>query len=110
MRVFAVFAMGLGGALLVLPLLAFGQAKESAASGGQAESAKKFRAFLADDWKRWMEEYPEVATHFGYPGQNDRWTDDSPDGIARRKKHLADSLAAVKAIQRSALPAGEQPY
>ena len=55
-----------------------------------------------------MEEYPESATRVGYPGQNDRWMDDSPAGIARRKKHLTDTLAALKAIPRNELPASEQ--
>jgi uncharacterized protein (DUF885 family) len=55
-----------------------------------------------------MEEYPEHATDVGYPGQDDRWRDDSPAGIARRKKHLADSLATLKATPRGELPASEQ--
>jgi uncharacterized protein (DUF885 family) len=105
-RIVAMLSMGLG-AFLVLPLLAFGQAKESTADA-QNESARKFRGLLADDWQRWLREYPEFATHVGYPGQNDRWTDDSPRGIESRKKHLADSLATLKAMQSSALPAGEQ--
>jgi len=33
-----------------------------------------------------MHEAPEYATQVGYPGQNDRWTDDSLEGIARRKE------------------------
>ena len=66
-------------------------------NSAQAEETRKFRAYLEADWKRWMEEYPEVATLVGYPGQNDRWIDDSPAGIERRKKHLAESLAELKA-------------
>jgi len=75
---------------------------------GQAKDPQKLRAFLEADWRRWMEEYPEHATHVGYPGQDDRWTDDSPVGTGRRKKHLADSLATLKAIPRSDLPPSEQ--
>jgi uncharacterized protein (DUF885 family) len=74
----------------------------------QSAAAQKLRAFLEADWQRWMQEYPEVATHVGFPGQNDRWTDDSPAGIERRKKHLAESLATLKAIHRTDLPASEQ--
>jgi uncharacterized protein (DUF885 family) len=55
-----------------------------------------------------MEEYPETATAVGYPGQNARWTDDSPAGIETRKKHLHDSVATLKTISRDALPEGEQ--
>jgi uncharacterized protein (DUF885 family) len=89
------------------PLLVFGQAAESH-SGASAAATKKFRAFLEGDWQRWLREYPEVATAVGYLGQDDRWTDDSEQGIERRKKHLAESLTALKALQRTALPANEQ--
>jgi uncharacterized protein (DUF885 family) len=101
MRMLILFAAGVSSVLLVLPLVAFGQPKDSG-------SAQKLRAFLDADWRRWMEEYPDHATHVGYPGQNDRWIDDSPAGIARRKQHLADSLATLKSIPRAELPTSEQ--
>src|ERR1700753_2064911 len=68
------------------------------------DEARRFRAYLDADWKRWMEEYPEVATGVGYPGQDARWTDDSPIGIQRKDKHLAESIAQLKEIRRDALP------
>jgi uncharacterized protein (DUF885 family) len=74
----------------------------------QAAAAKQFRKYLKADWKLWMEQYPEMATGVGYPGQNRRWTDDSPKGITARKVHLADSLKKLKAISRAALPGSEQ--
>ncbi len=52
----------------------------------------RFRRFLSEDWRRWMVQVPEVATGVGYPGQNGRWTDDSPKGIAARERHLQESL------------------
>ena len=58
--------------------------------------ARKFRSYLDADWKRWMEEYPEVATGVGFPGQDARWTDDSASGIERREKHLAESIAQTE--------------
>jgi uncharacterized protein (DUF885 family) len=98
--------------LWTVPLLVVSSAgKEQTKSqhgSSQHEAAQKFRAFLDEDWKRWMEEYPETATSVGYPGQNARWTDDSPAGIEARKKHLHDSVATLKTISRDALPAGEQ--
>src|ERR1700753_1672807 len=72
------------------------------------DEARKFRAYLDGDWKRWMEEYPEVATGVGFPGQDARWPDDSPAAIERKKKHLAESIAQLKQVRREALPAGEQ--
>ena len=44
----------------------------------------------------------------GYPGRNDRWTDDSETGIERRRAHLAESLAEIRRFDRETLPAGEQ--
>jgi uncharacterized protein (DUF885 family) len=79
---------------------------EKAPSGNNA--TKRLREFLAADWKYWIAEYPENATLFGYPGENDRWTDYSPQAIARRDRHLRESLAELEAIPRNELPAGEQ--
>jgi uncharacterized protein (DUF885 family) len=108
MRMLLLIAMTFGGAI-VMPLLALGHARESQDNAAaENTAAEKFRSFLEQDWKRWMQDYPEVATSIGYPGQNDRWTDDSPDGIASRKEHLANSLAALNAVRRDALPASEQ--
>ena len=95
-----------------LPLLVFsdgGPEPRVAQQGSpQQEAVYKFRAYLEEDWKLWMEQYPEMATSVGYPGQNARWTDDSPEGIEAHKKHLKDSLAALKNIHRDTLPAAEQ--
>jgi uncharacterized protein (DUF885 family) len=109
-RMLMLLAMAIASATLAFPLLSFAQANDSHQPNSNAQSAavQKLRAFLDADWRRWMQEYPEVATHVGYPGQDDRWTDDSPAGIQRRKKHLADSLATLKAIHRTDLPPGEQ--
>ncbi len=54
-----------------------------------------------------MAEAPEIATASGVPGYNDRWSDDSPSGIARRATHLDASLRAVEEIRPDGLsPAG----
>ncbi|HET8966620.1 MAG TPA: DUF885 family protein, partial [Candidatus Acidoferrum sp.] len=96
-------SFGLAALLFCLPLISLAQT--SAASG---QVGKEFRAYLDADWNRWMELYPELATGVGYPGQNRRWADDSPQGIGARKKHLAESLAKLKSFSREALPASEQ--
>jgi len=109
-RLLMLLALAIAIATLAFPLLSFAHAKDSQLPNANAQSgaAEKVRGFLDADWRRWMTEYPEVATHVGFPGQDDRWTDDSPAGIAGRKKHLTDSLAALKGIHRAELPAGEQ--
>jgi uncharacterized protein (DUF885 family) len=99
--------LAMGASLWAMPLLVVSSA-EPKQGGPQQDAAQKFRKFLDEDWKLWMEQYPEMATSVGYPGQNARWTDDSPAGIDARKRHLNDSLAALKKISRDTLPAGEQ--
>jgi uncharacterized protein (DUF885 family) len=106
MRIATIAFLILGPGLVFAPFLFAAQSGSSAQA--KAEPAKKFRAFLDSDWKQWMEEYPELATSVGYPGQNRRWTDFSPAGIAAHKKHLENSLATLKTFPRASLPASEQ--
>src|SRR3984957_17833893 len=105
MRMLALSAITLGS--LFLPLLGVA-ANANVTSDTSSDETRKFRAYLDADWKRWMEEYPEVATGVGYAGQDARWTDDSPTGIEARKKHLAESIAQLKQIRRDALPENEK--
>jgi uncharacterized protein (DUF885 family) len=104
MMLAVLFAMG---GLTIFPMLAFAQSGASQSSA-QSDAARTFRAYLDEDWKHWMEEDPEIATSVGFPGQNRRWSDDSPAGIEVRRKHLTESLAKLKTISRDALPAAEQ--
>lgn len=69
---------------------------------------RQFRDYLQQDWKRWMHEYPEMATDVGFPGENRRWNDHSPAGLAARENHLRESLAELRKINRAELPATEQ--
>ena len=96
-------AFSASSALFVLPLLAFAQASPNA-----PEATRIFRAYLDEDWKRWMQEYPETATAVGFPGQNRRWSDNSREGIEARINHLHESLAKLKTISSGALPAEEK--
>src|SRR5437867_2402202 len=65
-------------------------------------------AQLNEDWRYWMTQYPEIATSFGYPGQEDRWTDYSQSAIDRRAAFLRQSLALLDALDRSSLSAEDQ--
>ena len=66
------------------------------------------RTQLDDDWKYWMTQYPEVATQFGYPGQNARWTDYSQPAIDARAGYLKESAGRLAAIDRASLDAKDQ--
>jgi uncharacterized protein (DUF885 family) len=111
-RMLTIVALSIGNALLSMPLflLAPSAANEEngAETGSDNDAVRRCRAYLEEDWKRWMVEYPEVATAAGFPGQNRRWTDDSPAGIEARKKHLHESAARLKAFSRASLPRAEQ--
>jgi len=103
-RSVASMALSLLPILFSLPLLATAQG----GAPDQAEAGQRFRAFLSEDWKRWMHDYPEMATGVGFPGQNRRWTDESPAGFDARVKHLRKSLAALQEFERESLPSSEQ--
>ena len=98
---------GLSGMLLLMPGMAMAQ-RSGSTTEVRTPEAQRFRAYLDEDWRRWMVEYPEMATAVGFPGQNRRWQDDSPEGIERRKQHLRESLARLHTFLRANLPAGEQ--
>src|ERR1700682_573418 len=101
-------ALGIGSGLAIMPLLAVAQGSGGGGAGEQSEEWRKWRGYLEEDWKQWMREYPDTTTDLGFPGQNRRWTDDSPDGIAERVKHLHSSLATLKAFQKQELAPSEQ--
>jgi uncharacterized protein (DUF885 family) len=103
MRTFVLLTIGLGGALSIAPYPALANDK-AGDNPAQAEEVKKFRAFLDEDWKRAMVDQPEAATRLGFPGQNRRWRDKSPQGIELRKKHLRESISTLKMIRREELP------
>jgi uncharacterized protein (DUF885 family) len=107
MRTFVLLTVGLAGTLAIAPVLALANGR-AGDNREPAEEVKKFRAFLDQDWKRAMVDQPEGATALGFPGQNRRWSDNSPQGIELRKKHLRDSIATLKTIRREDLPEVEK--
>ncbi|HET9754171.1 MAG TPA: DUF885 domain-containing protein, partial [Myxococcales bacterium] len=74
-------------------------------SRSKAPAEQRLHAIFDLAWQHGNDEYPERATFRGVPGHGDRWTDLSADAIARRKRETAALLEAVRAIDRSALPA-----
>ena len=55
-----------------------------------------------------MTEFPELATHAGYPGQNQRWTDWSQAAVERRKSETHELFAVVQKIKRASLTPAKQ--
>jgi uncharacterized protein (DUF885 family) len=111
MKIVMAMTLGAASGLLFAPMMVLAQSAAHKMSSGENSdntAVAKFRAFLEEDWKRWMTEYPEMATGVGFPGQNRRWSDDSPAGLAGRTRHLHESAAELKRIWRAALPKTEQ--
>ena len=89
-------------------LLTLAVAFVAASSAQQQSDSVRLRQLFAQNWAYTMHEYPEFATAVGYPGQNARWTDNSLEAIARRKRELNDPLSALRAIDRAKLGATDQ--
>src|SRR5271163_4757873 len=107
MRCSNLLFMFVSAAMALVPGLVNAQNSPGRAAD-ESPAARHFRAYLEDDWKRWMVEYPQMATVVGFPGQNRRWSDDSPQGIEERKQHLHESLTKLKSFSRDTLPLAEQ--
>ncbi|MCC7438987.1 MAG: DUF885 domain-containing protein [Armatimonadetes bacterium] len=55
-----------------------------------------------------MFNFPEWATDVGFPGMDDRWTDNSIGAIEQRKREVELPLRALEAINRNALNPQDQ--
>src|SRR3954465_14562038 len=93
-------------ALVSISLLTIGCAAQSTKPPNGAGSA--LRTQLDEDWKYWMTQYPELATAYGYPGQNTRWTDYSGAAIDARGEYLRKSFDRLKAVDRAQLNTEER--
>jgi uncharacterized protein (DUF885 family) len=74
----------------------------------QGDDAKRLWELFNLDWEYSMRENPESATEVGYPGQNDRWSDQSLEAIERRKRELHAPMKVIQSINRSALNTSDQ--
>ena len=80
-------------------------AKESVARG---TASVKLKSFLAKQWIYLMHEFPEQATMVGFPGQNDRLTDQSLAALERRRRGTRCQVAALEKISRAQLRANDR--
>lgn len=78
------------------------------AQRGRVPDARRLHRLFEVNWRYRMHEFPEFATYVGYPGQNARWTDRSPEAIARRKRELEEPLRVLRSIDRSRLSAADR--
>lgn len=76
---------------------------EIGAAKGALNEGERLHRLLSAVWDWTMRDRPEYATYFGYPGQNDRWMDQSPEAIEERKRMPREILAALDGIETSQL-------
>jgi len=84
------------------------QANEPGPAADGMNEGERFQQFLADDWKRVMEDNPEFATFLGVPGYNDRWSDQSWEGIERRRENTKAALVKLESFDRAQLSTADQ--
>ena len=68
---------------------------QSAATSGANE---KVTALMDLYWNWHLDQYPELATWYGEPGDHGRWTDDSTAAIEARREFQRALLGAVKGV------------
>jgi uncharacterized protein (DUF885 family) len=73
-----------------------------------ATTPGEFRSYLTRDWDRWLSELPEFATTVGRTEHDDRWSDDSPEGVDARRRHLEESYQELLRFQDGALPPSDR--
>lgn len=101
-------------AILLCDLVAFAQTQTAferdcaKLATTRGRDAARLHQLFKLDWEHTMQDHPEFATEVGYPGQNDRWTDQSLDAIARRKRELHAPLAVLKSLRRDRLNTVDQ--
>jgi len=72
------------------------------------DDSRKLHQLFDGVYKAVLRENPETATLFGIPGSNDRWSDLSPEGLARERRMLEGFQTSLVAIHRDRLNATDQ--
>lgn len=76
---------------------------EALAQGDSAAADERLRKLFDLYWTWQMTRHPEYATYVGYPGQNERWADDSAAAIERRQRETRQFLEVAQAFDRAQL-------
>jgi uncharacterized protein (DUF885 family) len=66
-------------------------------------ASSRLRELFDRAWAETMADQPELATYAGWPEYHDRWTDLSPEAVARRRATVGDHLAELGAIDPAEL-------
>ncbi len=75
---------------------------------GQGSESDRLKKLFDLFWEFQMHASPEAATLVGYPGLNDRWSDNSPESIELGRRLGPILEKALTSIDRARLNPGEQ--
>jgi uncharacterized protein (DUF885 family) len=103
-----VAALALAASLAIAVAGAAPAAAADASPTTRSAAAQRLYALFDATWQKELAENPMMASYSGDSRYNDRWTDMSAAGIARRHQHDRDTLAALRAIPREGLSPAEQ--
>jgi uncharacterized protein (DUF885 family) len=78
------------------------------ATKGQGSESERLRKLFDLFWEFQMHAAPEYATYVGYPGLDDRWSDQSQASLDFGRRMDRVTQAALASIDRSKLTATEQ--
>ena len=79
-------------------------------SRGREPEARRLHRLFDAAWKYSLAEYPELATYVGEPGHDHRWTDLSPEAVARRKAELEIPARVLATLDRAQLGPADQDH
>ncbi|MEY2477004.1 MAG: hypothetical protein QOG87_2319 [Actinomycetota bacterium] len=65
--------------------------------------AERLGELVERSWQQDLEDMPEAATFYGWPGRHTRWTDLRPEAREARHRKLHERRAELDTIDRSAL-------
>ncbi len=93
---------------ILLGQSAFSAVKNKAPTCADFQKTKNFSKFLDLYWTSAMMTSPEWATSVGYPGQNDRWSDQSFESHKKNKELVSCQLKSLSQISNKSLSKTEQ--
>jgi len=94
----------------LMAIIALGNARSTAQAplaSGQT-SSPELAKFFSEYFEETLRDSPEYATSIGRHEYDDRWSDLSKEGRARRRSHLEQALAKADAFSKGQLSKGDQ--
>ena len=76
---------------------------ETLATDQDVAESERLARFIDLQLEYALNEFPELGTFMGMPADHGRWTDDSPEAVARREADARRALAILEGIDRARL-------